>query len=272
MPDLNSAMKYIFITACYAFLSFAISVNAQENLWNGKKCAVVLTYDDALHGHLDQAVPALDSVGFKGTFYLTAFATGSKDRIEDWRRAAANSHELGNHTLFHPCIGNRPGREWVSKERNLNSYSMERMLEEIRMTNVYLQAIDGKTERTFAYPCGDMTVGDSSYVRQIQADFVSARGVARTMHPFSNGDLFNVGSYMVNGESGVQLVKLVQEAMASGKLLVFLFHGVGGEHNLNVDLQAHRELLAFLKAHEREIWVAPFIDITRFIESKHGNK
>src|SRR5688572_24042868 len=71
-----------------------------DKLWHGKKAAVVLTYDDALDVHLDHAIPALDSLGFKGSFYLSAAFPGSKNRIPDWRKAAANGHELGNHTYF----------------------------------------------------------------------------------------------------------------------------------------------------------------------------
>jgi sialate O-acetylesterase len=68
--------------------------------WKNRKCAVVLTYDDALNVHLDKVIPALDSLAMKGTFYLSAFYPGCKSRIADWR-AASKGHELGNHTLFH---------------------------------------------------------------------------------------------------------------------------------------------------------------------------
>jgi len=47
-----------------------------------------------------------------------------------------------------------------------------------------------------------------------------------------------------------------------------LFHGVGGEHAINVGLKEHRELVRFLKDHEKEIWVAPFIDVTEYITKK----
>ena len=53
--------------------------------------------------------------------------------------------------------------------------------------------------------------------------------------------------------------------MEEKKLLVFLFHGVGGEHGLNVSLAAHRELLLFLKKHEQDIWIAPMVDVAKFI-------
>src|SRR5689334_8367364 len=72
---------------------------AQPKVWNGKKASVVLTYDDALNVHLDNVIPLLDSVNLKGTFYLSGYFPGCRDRIPDWRRAAASGHELGNHTL-----------------------------------------------------------------------------------------------------------------------------------------------------------------------------
>ncbi|MBT1703757.1 polysaccharide deacetylase family protein [Chryseosolibacter indicus] len=244
-------------------LSF--SASAQKN-WNNKKCAVVLTYDDALNVHLDNVIPVLDSLGLKGTFYLSAYFPGSKNRLSDWKKAAANGHELGNHTLFHPCIGKSKGRSWVRKERDLDNYSMERLVEEIRMTNVFLQALDGKTKRTFAYPCGDMTVNDSSYVNNISNDFVSARGVEGRMSSINDANLFAIGSYMINGQSGEEMIKLVKEAIKNNSLLVFLFHGVGGEHDLNVSLPAHRQLLQFLKKHEHEIWITPFIEATEYMK------
>ena len=55
--------------------------------------------------------------------------------------------------------------------------------------------------------------------------------------------------------------------MANNTYLVFLFHGVGGEHSLNVSLEAHRKLLLFLKQHEKEIWVAPFIEVTEYVQA-----
>jgi len=88
-------------------LSSQLAYSQFNPAWRGKKAAVVLTYDDALNAHLDNAIPLLDSLGLKGTFYLTAFAPGSKNRISDWRTTAANGHELGNHTLYHPCVGGK---------------------------------------------------------------------------------------------------------------------------------------------------------------------
>ena len=80
------------------------NANAQGNAtWQGKRCAVVLTYDDALDVDLDNAIPALDSLGLKATFYLSGYSGTLNTRLKEWRAVAAEGHELGNHTLFHPC-------------------------------------------------------------------------------------------------------------------------------------------------------------------------
>src|SRR5690349_14541616 len=102
-------MKKVGWMIMYFLLSSAIL--AQNNSpWNGKKCAVVLTYDDGLNVHLTKVIPALDSVGLKGTFYVSNYFNGINSQIPGWRKAAAEGHELGNHTVYHPCAGGRPGR------------------------------------------------------------------------------------------------------------------------------------------------------------------
>jgi len=236
--------------------------------WNGKQCAVALTYDDALNVHLSNVVPLLDSLGFKGTFYLSGFFPGLRARLADWIAVGKEGHELGNHTLFHPCEGEAPGREWVPRDYDLNKYTVRRMVDEITMANTLLQAMDGNKIRTFAYPCGDKKAGDSSYVGMIKDVFPGARGVQEKMQKKEEVDLYDIGAYMINGQSGEDLIRLVRDAMAKQALLVFLFHGVGGEHSLNVSLSAHRELLQFLKQNEKHIWVAPMLDICSYVKGE----
>jgi peptidoglycan-N-acetylglucosamine deacetylase len=258
-------MKYILLF--FLTLSFYIANAQTNNPWNGKKCAVVLTYDDALNVHLDNAIPLLDSLKLGATFYLSGYFPGCKERLADWKKAAVKGYELGNHTLFHPCVGNTPGREWVKRDYDLSTYTVQRMVDETKMNNVLLEALDGKRKRTFAYTCGDMKIGDSSFINQLKTDFVAARAVRSQMHPMNEVDLYNVDCYAINGETGEQLIELVKKAMASNALLVFLFHGVGGEHSLNVSLPAHRQLLYFLKQNQSSVWVAPMLQVAEYVKN-----
>jgi peptidoglycan-N-acetylglucosamine deacetylase len=235
--------------------------------WNGKQCAVVLTYDDAIDIDLDNVIPALDSVGLKGTFYIIGQSPVVAKRMAEWRAAAQRGHELGNHTLTHPCDASLPGRNWLTAEDDLSRFSVKRAQNEIRITNTLLQAIDGKTNRTFAYPCGDRTIKGDDFYKPLEKEFAGARGVQAGLQHLNEVDLNDIRCYMINGESGDYLTGLVKKAVESHTLLVFLFHGVGGGHNINVSLAAHSQLLHFLKQHEKEIWIAPMVDVAQYIKN-----
>jgi sialate O-acetylesterase len=264
-------MKKYFLLAVFIF--FGLNAFAQPNrTWQTKKCAVVITYDDAISQHLDNAIPVLDSLGLKATFYITGFSAACRERLADWKKIAANGHELGNHTLFHPCMGNLPGREWVQADYDLSKYTIQRMTDEIKMTNLFLQAIDGKTKRTFAYTCADTKIGDSSFIGQVKNDFVAVRNVRSAMSRIDQVDLYNMDCYMVNGETGEQMIEWVKQAKETQSLLVLLFHGVGGGNPLNVSLVAHRRLLEYLKQNEKDIWIAPMIEVAEYIKGYQQKK
>lgn len=241
---------------------------AQDNDWKGKKSAVCLTYDDGLDVDLDNVVPVLDSLGFKGTFYIPGNSESLSRRLPEWKNIAAKGHEIGNHTLFHACEGGKPGREWVSPDYDLSKYTLKRIVDEILLANTLFSAMDGKTQRTFAYACGDDKVAGSEFMAQMKDKFVAARGVQPMMYKMKDIDPYNVGSYMIIDKSGDELISLAKKAMESNSLIVFLFHGVGGGHNLNVSLDAHRKLLYFLKQNEKDVWVAPFIDVVGYAKNQ----
>src|SRR4051812_36714642 len=109
------------------FISLQSRAQQGNAPWKGKKAAVVLTYDDAIDQHLDNAVPVLDSLKLKATFYLTAFSTSMQTRLNDWKKLAVKGYELGNHTLYHPCDGSMSGRSWLDPENDLSKYTIKRM-------------------------------------------------------------------------------------------------------------------------------------------------
>lgn len=240
--------------------------------WRGKQCAVVLTYDDALDVDLDHVLPALDSARLRGTFYLIGASPVVQRRLPEWRVAAQRGHELGNHSLVHPCDSRLPGRSWVTPANDLSTYTLPRVVQEIEVTNTLLQAIDGQTRRTFAYPCGDLRVADSLFYRRLRRDFVAARGVQSGMPTLPHVALDNVPAYALNGETGAQLIALVRQAQQQRGLLVFLFHGVGGGHGLNVSRGAHQQLVRYLQQHEKEIWVAPMVEVATHIQEEQGKQ
>ena len=255
-------------TLVFVLITWSLHVTAQNRqVWKNKQCAVVLTYDDAIDIDLDNVIPALDSFNLKGTFYIIGASPVVNKRINEWRKAAMTGHELGNHALFHPCDASKPGREWVSPETDLSKYTVARAVNEIRINNTLLKAIDGKDKRTFAYPCADTKIGDSLFYNGLRKDFVGARGVNGRMQEIDKVDLDNIDCYSISGKTGEYLAGLVQKAMQTHTLLVFLFHGVGGGHSINEDRGPHTQLLQYLKQHESDIWIAPMVEVAAHIRN-----
>ncbi|HEY4285886.1 MAG TPA: glycosyl hydrolase family 8 [Puia sp.] len=239
--------------------------------WNNKQSAVVLTYDDAINIDLDNVLPALDSAGLKATFYLIGSSPVVKQRLTEWQKAAAEGHELGNHSLFHPCDGSKPGRSFVTPATDLSKYTVKRAVSEIRANNDLLGSIDGKKIRTFAYPCGDLTIGDTLFYDSLKKDFAGARGVRPGLEAIDSINLSDIRCYGINGQSAKYMIDLVKQNIAAHRLLVFLFHGVGGGHSLNVSLEDHRQLIRFLKDHQNEIWIAPMVDVAEYVRGRQAH-
>lgn len=252
----------------------ATAAFAQDTkVWNNKQCAVVLTYDDAIDIDIDNVAPALDSLNLKGTFYMIGSSPVIERRLPEWRKIAAKGHELGNHGLFHPCDGSKPGRTFVKPDYDLSKYTVVRAVDEIRVYNTFLKAIDGKNKRTYAYPCGDLKIGDEYFYKYLEKDFAGARGVTGGLKAAGDVNLSDINCYGINGQSADYMIDLVKKAQQSHTLIVFLFHGVGGGHNINVSLDAHSKLLHYLKNNEKDIWVAPMVEVAeRVVAYQKGKK
>ncbi len=251
---------------CCAILAVSFTKAQTPLTWNNKSCAVVLTYDDAIDIDIDHVAPALDSFGLKGTFYIIGSSPVLSKRMSEWRKMAANGHELGNHALMHPCDGSRPGRGFVTPDNDLSKYTVARAENEARLNNTLLRAIDGKDKRTFAYPCGDLKIGDSLFYNGLRKDFSGARGVGAGMPTIDKVNLDNINCYMISGQNGDYMINLVKKAMETHTLLVFLFHGVGGGHNINVSSGAHSELIHYLAEHQKDIWIAPMVTVADYVK------
>ena len=238
-----------------ALAAFASPVRATE--WpNGAKGVVVLTYDDSLDSQLDHAIPALDAEGFKATFFLSNVRTAQVPR---WKAAAANGHELADHTLFHPCAAaTYPADPRYTTE----AYTPAAMVREIAQQEALLAALDGKPRHGFGTPCGQTTAGGVDYLAPLRAANLvtyirnGTATAADAATDVSTLDRMRIPARdFPEGVTAAQLIAYAQAARDGGGMAVFVFHGVGGDY-LQVSDAAHRGLIAWLKAQRSRIWVA----------------
>lgn len=263
----QSLLVGLGLTMC----SEAMLAAEKSFVWpNGAKAAVNLAYDDALDTQLNTAIPTLNKYALRGTFYLNVASPTLTSRLSDWRAAAAKGHELGNHSIFHQCSKSSPGRDWVSADRNLDKVSVTQMQDQVKVTNAFLYAIDGKTERTYTPPCIDLNAGGGNYVDGLKSEFVAIKAKSGGVTPdMKTLDPYAVGVDFPAEVTGAQLINVVKEAAAKGTMANFTFHGIGGDH-LSVSKEAHEELLKYLAANKDIYWTDTFVTIMKYVKEQQA--
>ena len=192
----------------------------------GKRAAISLTFDDARLSQVERGLPILDEYGVKATFYVSIKSL--EQRLDAWKAAAANGHEIGNHTLTHPCSGNFP----FSRERALENYMLDKMQAELRQANDSIQRLLGVQPVSFAYPCGQKFVGRGrnlkSYVPLVAEEFLTGRG---WMDEWANDpafcDMAQLMAMELDGKDFEQVKQIIDRTLANGGWLIFCSHDVG---------------------------------------------
>ena len=242
---------------------------------NKTKAIICLTYDDGLETQLTTAIPQLDSVGIKATFFLNSVQGSSQsvtigqtpEAVLGWTNAARHGHELGNHTLFHAC----PEKLGWDKTVSIENYSVDRMILEIRTQNTILAMLDpaGK-QRSFAFPCNNFLIGDTDYIPTIKKlQLISyARAGGDSSSIITNLKTLNflkVPSWHVwTGTSVGELIAFAEKVKKAGGMGVYQFHGVGG-NIFQISRETHRAFLMYLKTNQEDYWVATFSEAMDFV-------
>lgn len=257
------------LTFLFVALSLSVSLQAQMKWPDSKKAAIVLTYDDGLETHRNIVVPQLDAIGIKATFYLFGQTLSSQD-IQEWRAIRQSGHELGNHSLYHPCLGGNNDYPCSS----LECYTVKSMLREISLMNEFLYAIDGDTIRTYAYPCGQTVAGGEDYAVPMEQSglirFARGGGGDPVITDFSKLNLLKVPAIAAQtGESAERLINFMDKIRRQNGLGVLVFHGVGGDY-LDVSAKVHQELVDYLKKNAADIWVAPFGEVMDYVSKQRS--
>ena len=248
----------------FLLCSVSGNVTAEDNyvaedgfMWpDGQKMAISLSYDDALNSQLDNAIPALNKHGLVASFYLTLASPTVRQRLAEWREAAMQGHELGNHTIYHPCSAALPDRAWVPSYYDIDDYVLDEIVDEVTVANSFLHAIDGQNERTLTPPCGDIIVSGEDYLPAVREQFVAIKGLESKDKTFAN-------LWGPVGVSGSELIDRINAEAANGTMLFnVVFHGVGGDY-LAVSSEAHDQLLKFLVDNGETYWVDSYINIMK---------
>ncbi len=236
--------------------------------WPDKyRAAVSLTYDDGNDTQLNIAVPAMESRGFYGTFYLSCGRDDWRDRLAPWVRVHEAGHEIGNHTVGHTCSRNfrdEPGAP------GLETMTLAEIEADVLEAERRLGELFPRESRSFAYPCYMTHVGAGenrqSYVPVIARHFIAGRGYGE--YGFSNSphncDLACLWSTPIEHMRGEQIVGLMDLNLRRGRWLILTMHHIGGARLGTAPTEFER-MLEWLDDHRDEVWVAPVATVAEYL-------
>jgi len=237
----------------------------------GKKAAISLSFDDARESQVVRGTDLLDQYGVKATFFVVPSAV--EKQLNGWKKAVANGHEIGNHSLNHPCTGNF---SW-SRSHALEDYTLKMMKSELEDCNKRVQELLSVTPSVFAYPCGQKFVGKGlntkSYVPLVSKMFLLGRGwMDEAANDSGYCNFAQLTGIEMDGKNFDEILTLINDAVKNGTWLVLAGHEMGDEGPQTTRLTMLKQLAEYVQNPANGIWIAPMGTVAKYIQEKHKSK
>ncbi len=230
----------------------------------GKKAGVSITFDDARFSQPEVAVPILNKYNVKATFYVSP--GNMEHRLSDWEKIVADGHEIGNHTMTHPCSGNFG----FARNNALEDYTLSRMEDDILSANEIIMKRLGVSPSTFAYPCGQKFVGrglnTKSYVPLIAKHFIVGRSAFDEVHNDpSFADLAQATGIDIDSASFERVKGLLDRALSEGGWLILFGHEIGAGGGQTILANTLEKLCQYAQDPANGIWIDTVASIGNYI-------
>lgn len=230
----------------------------------GKKMALSLSFDDARSTNTSLGIPLLDEYGVKATFFVIP-AKVEKD-LKGWKKAVASGHEIGNHSILHPCSGIFA---W-SRERALENYTIDKMRAELVQASAEIKELLDVIPKVYAYPCGQKFVGKGvhtqSLVPLISELFLAGRGwMDEAASDPIYADLAQLTGIEMDQMEFEEILPLIESASKNGQWLVLAGHETDHSGNQTTRLNMLKNLAEYANDPVNGIWIAPIGTIAQYV-------
>ena len=266
-------LSYLMIGIVVGFANFASAqYDTSVFKWpEGKKAAISLSFDDARESQVLRGTDLLDQFGVKATFFVVPSAV--EKQLNGWKKAVANSHEIGNHSLNHPCTGNF---SW-SRSHALEDYTLKMMKSELEECNKRVQELLSVTPSVFAYPCGQKFVGKGlntkSYVPLVSKMFLLGRGwMDEAANDPGYCNFAQLTGIEMDGKNFDEILPLINDAVKNGTWLVLAGHEMGDEGPQTTRLTMLKQLAEYVQNPVNGIWIAPMGTVAKYIQGQNKSK
>jgi peptidoglycan/xylan/chitin deacetylase (PgdA/CDA1 family) len=219
--------------------------------WNGHPGAITFTYDDDAPTQLTIAMPALESHGLRGTFFVTDQGSFVTDR-NLWIQAAQRGHEIANHTLTHQTL---PGLSAEAVDSQVTFWA-----DSLRLISPAIRAL------TMAYPV---------CAQDAPSEAIAAKSsfIARTCGGNPDIMAWNIEPNWMEAQSTMSNDGPGALAYFDGRIdaitgangwYVILFHGLDGDW---VPSASSSMIEYFDRAKSKNLWISTFEEVGAYWRS-----
>jgi chitin deacetylase len=228
--------------------------SVQIGFWKDfKRSAVSITFDDGNERQFYGAMPIMDSLGIKGTFYVVC--EGSEVIPWDYlNEAAKRGHEIGSHTVHHVVLFN------VSDE--------VAEVEARASKEIILKRIKNQTQPfTFCYPGG---YSDKRSRAIISKYYIAARGV-RNHYNSDTTDVYQLRTQWAGSRTTYKsLNAYLNFVLRNTTWMIEMYHGFDGQFWDPIPLELFRKHMIDIAKNSDKLWIAPVRDVVRYRKERQS--
>lgn len=231
------------------------------------RAAISLSFDDARLSQLHRGLPLLERLDVAATFFVLPDAV--ERNLSHWREAVGRGHEIGNHTVTHPCSANMV---WT-RQNGLEGMTVAGFRREVREANRRLWHLLHVAPTVFAYPCGDTYVGRGRSTQSLVPMIARSFDVGRTFNDLtanSPGDVDLAQTRCVNSDQRTfeDLLPMLEAALDDSAWLVLGGHEIGTADAGGVDATRSETIEAVVSwCRENRVWIDTIGNTARLIAS-----
>ncbi len=247
-----------------------------EQVKGGKDAICTIMSDDGYWVSSQFFNEAFKEYGFRGTIAYVADYTaategqGKYGTVEQWRKLLAEGYlDIANHSKSH---SGHLTRSWNA---SLSDTEYEELLEtEINgARNVLRNMFPEQKVLGYVLP---FNAYDANVIAKTKEDHYAIRGGGSSSNSIdpTEDELFAVKSYDCNGEVPVDTMNgWVDSAIADGRWIVEMWHGIEGDHIYNPPSKEHvKAHLNHVKSKEESLWIATYTEAIQYIRERQTSR
>jgi peptidoglycan/xylan/chitin deacetylase (PgdA/CDA1 family) len=223
----------------------------------GVRGALSLTFDDAQRSQIEYGLPLFSRFAVRVTFYVMPGPVA--EQPTPWRLAVTDGHEIGAHTLTHPCTCNFGFM--ASAPFTLENMTLEQIEAELVESNARIKDTVGIQPVSFAYPCGQKFIGRGerlqSYVPLVARHYLTGRGWRdEYFNAPDRCDLVQLAGVELDRLDFEQVLPQIVAAAQTGNWLLLAGHDVGmGTRQQQTKISTLEAICAYCRDPANGIWL-----------------